>query len=198
MSHYCSVCGCNYLECHVGNKSLIGGDRSGMGCSSWGTPAWYTMHITAMDYTDPIEGTPVPDETRQHYFDWLTVKQFTLPCCCCRSHFGQLLKQLNITIHSPYFEDTESFFRLTFDLHNMVNKALGKPVLQKEDLIKLMLYYGASRGAKTEEYGRAFVVVQPAEKTEENSNSILIDKNLVKQNCKLADATSPDHNCIIK
>ena len=48
----------------------------------------------------------------------------------------------------------------------MVNKALGKPVLQKEDLIKLMLYYGASRGAKTEEYGRAFVVVQPAEKTE--------------------------------
>ena len=168
-----------------------------MVCSSWGTPKWYGMHMIAMDYPDPEDGNNVPDEVRQHYLDWLTVQQHILPCCCCRSHFGQHLKQLNLTIRSSYFNDTESFFRLTFDLHNAVNKALDKPVLGEKDLVKLLKYYGASRGAKTEEYGRAFVVVQPAKKTEPGSNSILVDAGLVKQGCQLADATDPNHGCIV-
>lgn len=196
MSQTCSVCGSDYSQCHVGNRSLTGGGRSGMVCSSWGTPKWYCMHMIARDYPDPEEGKDVPDEVRRHYLEWLTVQQYILPCCCCRSHFGNHLKKLGLTVRSPYFKNTKSFFRLTFDLHNTVNKTLGKPVLGEKDLVKLLTYYGASRAAKTEEYGRAFVVVQPAKKTEKGSHSILIDNGLVKKNCKLADATAPDHECI--
>ena len=199
--HECTACGHNYLECHVGNRALTGGGRTGMVCSSWGTPKWYTIHMTAMDYPDPDpdedgQVTPVPNTTRQHYLDWLTVQQHVLPCCCCRSHFAQHMKDLNLSLTSSCFEDTESFFRLTFDLHNRVNAALNKPSLKDEARVKLMKFYAASRGAKTEEYGRAFVVVQPAQNTDPEQNSILVDAGLVQQGCKLADATSPDHGCV--
>ena len=196
MSNICFHCGCCYLGCHVENTGLQGGDRKGMVCSSWGSPQWYVMHVTAKNYPDPDEDRPVPDEIRQHYLNWLVIKQYTLPCCCCRSHFAQLLKSLDLSIRSPYFDNSDSFFRLIFDIHNKVNEALKKPVLGEEDYAKLSAFYAAGSGVKPEEYGRAFVVVQPAKQTEEGSNSILINKKLIKEDCNLALASDPDHACV--
>jgi hypothetical protein len=203
--HACMTCGSNYLMPHkpcvmsggAGEQASAEGRgkdhtcRSGMVCSSWGSPQWYCMHMTSMDY--PEEPS---DEDKFRYKQWLENKQFTLPCCCCRSHFVKHMSIIDLESNSHYFDNTASFFRLVFDIHNTVNKSLDKPILDEKDYIKLFHFYSASRGVTDDVYGRAFVVVQPVQKTSSCNQSILIDRGLVQKGCALASATDPDHACV--
>lgn len=203
-SHMCGTCGGDYLLPHkplfsAGDASESGASESekdhvcrpGMVCSSWGTPQWYCMHMTSMDY--PEKPT---DEDKARYREWLENKQYTLPCCCCRAHFAKHLAALDLDNNAHYFDNTQSFFRLVFDIHNIVNKSLGKDELDEQDFGKLFLFYSLSRGVTDKEYGRAFVVVQPAQQTHGNEQSILLSSGLVKDNCGLVSATDPDHACV--
>jgi hypothetical protein len=166
------------------------------------------MHMISRNY--PEEPTV---EQKQQYFEWLVSHRHTLPCCCCRSHFAQHLSTHGL--HGPHvvppsskaegwrvepwnvFDNTGTFFNFLCTLHNNVNATLGRPKLTKDDFAQLYDFYGASQCATAENYGRAFVVVQPGPETTKVHDSILTHKKLVTQGCRLLGiVNAPQGTCL--
>jgi hypothetical protein len=53
---------------------------------------------------------------------------YIIPCLSCRQHFEQVL------VENPVPE-TGDFFKWSVDVHNIVNKRLGKPEVSYEDAL---------------------------------------------------------------
>lgn len=78
-----------------------------------GPKLWAEWHIRALAFTG--------DDTA-----YLMVLWSKLPCGECKGHFLQLIQQ-----NPPRFG--EAYFGYTVDLHNLVNKRLGKPTMTREE-----------------------------------------------------------------
>jgi hypothetical protein len=200
----CETCGADFTQAHRGKLQLGGGDDAfhkcvpGMVCASWGAPMWYCMHMTARNY--PEKPTPAQ---KQQYLAWLTSHQHTLPCCCCRSHFVQHMRKYKLDRKNaaslPLFASTRPFFDFLCTLHNDVNATLKRPRLGQADFDKLYTFYGASQCATAENYGRAFVVVEPGPETRTVLDSIYARKSVADQGCRLLGlADAPLGKCLLK
>jgi hypothetical protein len=77
------------------------------------------MHITALGY--PSKPTYGQKRAAKEFYESLA---FLIPCPICREHYAEYLKQMPI---SPSLDNREDLFRWTVDVHNEVNKKLGKP-----------------------------------------------------------------------
>ena len=63
-----------------------------------------------------------------------------IPCPICREHYSQFLQQTPI---SPSLDRREDLFKWTIDLHNSVNKQLGKPRFTESESIAFYSRLGA-------------------------------------------------------
>jgi hypothetical protein len=85
--------------------------------TKWGPHFWMTLHIACLGCQDYkiIAGFVEGFKT-------------VIPCLSCRLHFDSVLSE------NPVPEDGD-FFRWSVDVHNIVNKRLGKPEFSYEDAL---------------------------------------------------------------
>jgi len=90
-----------------------------MNPSYWGKFYWKVIHITALAYPD----NPTEEDKETYHRLYETIGQ-VLPCKKCTANYERHF------IDNPidyFLEDSEYLFRWTVQLHNIVNKELGKP-----------------------------------------------------------------------
>ena len=91
----------------------------GMLTSVWGPSMWHYLHVLSFNY--PVNPTK---ENKKYYGDFIKNLVYTLPCRYCRENLKNNFKQH--PLKSCHLKDRESFSRYVFQLHETVNKMLGK------------------------------------------------------------------------
>ena len=87
--------------------------------STWGPFFWHTMHIVALGYSN--QPTYAEKRAAKEFYESLTQ---LIPCPICRVHYSTHLKANPI---SPSLDSRNDLFRWTVNIHNLINKDLGKP-----------------------------------------------------------------------
>jgi len=93
--------------------------NDGMLTSIWGPPLWHVLHSMSFNY--PINPSRA-DKT--HYRDFILNLRWTLPCGKCRENLVCNFKKL--PIKSSHMKSRDSFSKYVYDLHEVINKMLGK------------------------------------------------------------------------
>ncbi len=107
-------------------KEYNSGD--GMLTSVWGPPLWHTLHTISFNY--PVKPTSQDKENYLQYFKSLGT---VLPCRYCRENYKENLKKN--PLKKKVFKNRETLSRWVYDLHELVNKNLGKKSgLKYEDI----------------------------------------------------------------
>ena len=82
----------------------------------WGPHLWFYLHTISFNFPD----NPSHLEKTQ-YLDFYNSLGNTIPCEKCRNHYAAHLQN-----NPPRLENKDSLIKWTIDLHNQVNKTLGK------------------------------------------------------------------------
>jgi len=98
-------------------KDYSSGD--GMLTSVWGPGLWHYLHVISFNY--PNEPTNLQ---KIKYKQILLNLQYTLPCKYCRINLKNNFKKFPLT--NSIFENRNSFSRYIYNLHELINKMLGK------------------------------------------------------------------------
>jgi hypothetical protein len=99
------------------HKDYMSGD--GMLTSVWGPAAWHLLHTISFNY--PINPT---EENKKHYKDFVESLKNVLPCKYCRMNLENNLKAH--PIKPCHMKNRDTFSRYIFNLHEIINKMLGK------------------------------------------------------------------------
>lgn len=112
--------------------------------SEWGPATWKTIHTIASAYPDEPA-----DRHRRAMFSFLTSLPDLLPCGECGRHMRLMLEDgmgglppLN-TQNDYRLSSRDEAFGYTVQMHNTVNKRLGKPV---HSLDETNAYYSLTEG----------------------------------------------------
>lgn len=98
--------------------------------SVWGPFFWHTIHIVALGY--PKNPTYTDKKCAKDFYESLA---FLLPCSICREHYKTYLEQSPIT---TFLDSRTDLLKWTIDIHNKVNKIVGK---QEWSLEEVLTYY---------------------------------------------------------
>ncbi len=101
----------------------------------WGPVFWLTIHITALGY--PEKPSYAQKRAAKEYFKGL---QFLLPCPTCREHYKTHLEKNPI---APSLDNRRDLFVWTVNMHNAVNKMLGKPETTESQALEYFRRLGA-------------------------------------------------------
>jgi hypothetical protein len=99
----------------------------------WGPHGWRFMHYITMSY--PKSPSEVDKNNMRNFF--MSVKN-VLPCETCRSHFSDQLQKNPLNNHA--LSSNDNLVKWLTDIHNDVNKLLGKKIVKYSDL--KYLYFG--------------------------------------------------------
>ena len=115
--------------------------------SVWGPAMWHYLHTMSFNY--PVNPTP---EEKKHYRDFIINLQYVLPCKYCRMNLTNNFKKKPLQMCDMASRDT--FSRYIYDLHETINKMLGK----KSHLTYCQVRdrYENFRSRCTEEKGKIF------------------------------------------
>jgi hypothetical protein len=91
----------------------------------WGKYVWVSIHIIALGYPDNPS-----DEDIMHYKEFYTNLWKVLPCYKCSVNYLRHLEELPI---DEALKNNITLFKWTVDLHNIVNKELGKRIVPFEE-----------------------------------------------------------------
>ena len=91
----------------------------GMLTSVWGPSMWHYLHTMSFNY--PIKPT---NADKKHYKKFILSLQHVLPCKYCRINLKNNFKILPLT--DKDMENRDKFSRYIYNLHETVNKMLGK------------------------------------------------------------------------
>lgn len=94
--------------------------NDGMLTSVWGPAMWHVLHTISFNY--PVHPT---SEHKIQYLHFVRSIGDVLPCIHCRNNFRKNLE--DVRFGKSCFKDRKHFSRFVFDLHNQVNRMLGKP-----------------------------------------------------------------------
>lgn len=94
----------------------------------WGPSAWKFIHYTALAY--PMEPT---DKQKKEYFTFFHNLQNTLPCKKCSQNYMLNLQEIPL---ENALDNNDSLFKWTIDMHNEVNKELGKKIYSYEEIYR--------------------------------------------------------------
>jgi hypothetical protein len=97
--------------------SYASGD--GMLTTVWGPGLWHYLHTMSFNY--PIRPTK---QEKRHYRNFILSLQNTLPCKYCRENLRKNFKILPLRMCD--MSDRTHFSRYVYNLHEVVNKMLGK------------------------------------------------------------------------
>jgi hypothetical protein len=98
-------------------KDYLSGD--GMVTSTWGPAMWHYLHTISFNY--PTNPTKLQ---KNKYKQFLNNLQYTLPCKYCRINLTNNYKKF--PLKDEIFINRESFSRYIYNLHELINKMLGK------------------------------------------------------------------------
>ena len=115
--------------------------NDGMLTSVWGPGMWHYLHTMSFNY--PVNPT---DEDKQKYREFVLQLQYVLPCGKCRKNLRKNFKKL--PLEPKYMESRETFSKYLYDLHEVVNKMLGKKSGLKYDEIRERYEHFRARCAK--------------------------------------------------
>ena len=116
--------------------------NDGMLTTVWGPPMWHYLHTMTFNY--PVNPTP---RDKKHYREFIYKLRYTLPCGKCRDNLKRNLKKFPLTVHSMKSRYTLS--RYMYDLHEMINKMLGKKSHLTYDQVQERYEHFRSRCSKT-------------------------------------------------
>jgi len=85
----------------------------------WGPPMWHFLHTMSFNY--PVNPTA---EDKRNYSAFIRGMQHVLPCKYCRINLKTNLK--NHPLRACHLASREAFSKYVYDLHEIVNKLLGK------------------------------------------------------------------------
>jgi len=91
----------------------------GMLTSVWGPGLWFFLHKISFNY--PHKPTA---EQKKHYKNFILQLKYILPCRYCRENFKKNLKAL--PLRKKDLKNRANFSRWVYNLHELVNKMLGK------------------------------------------------------------------------
>lgn len=98
-------------------KDFSSGD--GFVTAIWGPAAWHFLHTISFNY--PVQPTA---EDKRHYRDFVLQLRHILPCKYCRVNLTNNLKKKPLS--ARHMKNRATFSRYVYDLHELVNKMLGK------------------------------------------------------------------------
>ena len=98
--------------------------------SVWGPFFWHTIHIIALGY--PKNPTYTDKKSAKEFYESLAN---LLPCSTCREHYKEHFVQNPIT---PFLDSRTDLIKWTIEIHNKVNKTLGK---REWTLEEVLTYY---------------------------------------------------------
>ena len=99
------------------NKEYSSGD--GMLTTVWGPSMWHYLHTMSFNY--PVQPTT---QEKNYYKKFIINLQYTLPCKYCRINLKKNFKIL--PLNNEHLENRNKFSRYIYNLHETVNKMLGK------------------------------------------------------------------------
>ena len=91
----------------------------GMLTSVWGPSLWHTLHTISFNY--PVKPT---EKEKRRYQKFMKSLVYVLPCRYCRENLVKNYKTNPIRYMD--MKDRNSFSRYVYNLHEIVNKMLGK------------------------------------------------------------------------
>lgn len=95
----------------------------------WGPHLWKSIHYIALGYpTTPRE------EDKMNYNLFYSNLWKYIPCMKCALNYKRHLDELPI---DSFLTSNIKLFEWTVNLHNIVNRELGKPIMSKEDAWKV-------------------------------------------------------------
>jgi hypothetical protein len=103
--------------------------------SVWGPFFWHTMHIVALGYSK--NPTYTDKKCAKEFYESLA---FLLPCSICREHYKEYLQEKPI---STFLDSRTDLIKWTVQIHNKVNKMLGKPEWTLEEVLSYYEKVGA-------------------------------------------------------
>ena len=110
-------------------------DRMHIPPEVWGPFFWHTIHIAVLGYPqEPAYGD------KKAMKEFLESLQILVPCPICREHYKSHLVKMPI---GPSLDSRKDLFRWTIDLHNEVNKMLGKREYSETEVIQYYSRLGA-------------------------------------------------------
>jgi len=98
-------------------KHYSSGD--GMLTNVWGPSFWHSLHIMSFNY--PVNPTK---EDKKNYKNFILLLKYTLPCKICRNNLKKNFKSLPLT--NEHMKNRDTFSRYIYNLHELINKMLGK------------------------------------------------------------------------
>lgn len=114
----------------------------GMLTSIWGPSMWHYLHTMSFNY--PKE--PTCDDKR-HYQSFVLNLQNVLPCGKCRKNLKGNLKKLPLEWKD--MKSRETFSKYIFNLHELINKMLGKKSGLTYEIVRERYEHFRSRCTKT-------------------------------------------------
>ncbi len=91
----------------------------GMLTTVWGPGMWHFLHTMSFNY--PVEPT---NEQKINYRNFVISLKNILPCKYCRINLTKNLKQYPLKM--SHMKNRETFSKYIYELHEVVNKMLGK------------------------------------------------------------------------
>jgi hypothetical protein len=91
----------------------------GMVTKIWGPLAWTFLHTMSFNY--PVHPT---EDDKKHYKDYVYNLRYVLPCKYCRINLTNNLKKKPLLM--CHMKNRGTFSRYIYELHELVNKMLGK------------------------------------------------------------------------
>lgn len=99
------------------HKDYMSGD--GMLTTVWGPAAWHLLHTISFNYpTNPTR------ENKKDYKEFVENLTNVLPCKYCRKNLKNNLKAH--PLHMCHMKNRDTFSKYIYNLHEIVNKLLGK------------------------------------------------------------------------
>jgi hypothetical protein len=103
--------------------------------SVWGPFFWHTVHIVALGY--PKNPTYTDKKCAKEFYESLA---YLLPCSICREHYREHLTKNPIT---TFLDSRTDLIKWTIQIHNQVNKMLGKLEWTLEEVLTYYEKVGA-------------------------------------------------------
>jgi hypothetical protein len=91
----------------------------------WGKYMWMSIHLIALGYpNNPTQ------EVKNAYYSYFNELHKVIPCVACSNNYVRHIAEMPLT--EQVLSSRNNLFDWTINLHNVVNKMLGKEVISKE------------------------------------------------------------------
>lgn len=95
----------------------------------WGKYIWNSIHLIINAYPD----NPTLEDKKKYYNFFHSLAE-VLPCSTCSNSFKQILQQYPIS--DRILSNKELFIKWGIDVHNTVNRKLGKKILSYDEAMR--------------------------------------------------------------